>query len=502
MTHAFRVPARPESFDLRPSQSALVVVDMQNAYLSRGGYYDVFGVDISGAPELIKRVNAVITASRAVGMPVVFFQNGFSPGLHDAGGPDSPNWYKSNALRLMRERSELAGTLLIKGTWDYELADELKPDPQDLIVQKPRYSGFWGTNLDMMLRPRHPEIGLHRDRLQRVRRVLAAGRVLPRILPPARRGREPAGRAARGPRRRAVQRPDVLRVGDHDRRVRRRAPVGAGHVTMRVAIIGVGSIGSYLVDGIGRGLAGPVELAGIAGRPGAEARLAALAAGARCAWTTDALALLDHKPDIVIEAAGQAAARAYTVPLLEHGVDVMLMSVGALAEPAFLEQVAGAAARHGRRVYLPSGAIGGLDVLRAARIDTLSEVTLVTSKAPRALAGAPFFATHPIDLDAIRERTVIFDGPAREAVRLFPANVNVATALSLAGIGADRTRMQVVADPALDRNVHEVFARGSFGELRLRVENVPSPANPKTSFLACLSGLATLRRLTDPIQLG
>ena len=271
---------------------------------------------------------------------------------------------------------------------------------------------------------------------------------------------------------------------------------------MRAAVIGVGSIGSYLVEGIGRGLAGPVELTGIAATPAGEARLKELAHAAGCAWTTDPLSLADGKPDLVVEAASQAAARAYAVPLLERGVDVMLMSVGALADPAFLQEVTTVASRHGRRVHVPSGAIGGLDVLRAARVDGLAEVTLVTSKAPRALAGAPFFETHPIDLAAIRERTVIFDGPAREAVRLFPANVNVAAALSLAGLGADRTRMQVVADPALDRNVHEVVARGSFGELRLRVDNVPSPQNPKTSFLACLSGLATLRRLADPIQVG
>jgi ureidoacrylate peracid hydrolase len=154
MSRSFRVPARPEPFELDPARTALVVVDMQNAYLSKGGYYDVFGVDISGAPELIKRVNAVVAASRGAGVPVVFFQNGFAPDLHDAGGPDSPNWYKSNALRLMRERTALRGTLLTKGGWDYALQDDIRPEPQDVIVQKPRYSGFWGTNLDMILRAR------------------------------------------------------------------------------------------------------------------------------------------------------------------------------------------------------------------------------------------------------------------------------------------------------------------------------------------------------------
>lgn len=271
---------------------------------------------------------------------------------------------------------------------------------------------------------------------------------------------------------------------------------------MRAALIGVGSIGSYLFDSILQGAAGPIELVGLADVPGTEARLAELARQAGCAYTTNALELVEHRPAIVIEAASQAAVRQYAVPLLERGVDLLLMSVGALAEPSFFEQVTAAAARTGRRVYLPSGAIGGLDALRAARVDQLEEVTLITSKPPRALAGAPFFDQHPIDLEAIAERTVIFEGSAREAVRLFPANVNVAAALSLAGLGADRTRMQVVADPSLDRNVHEVVARGSFGELRLRLSNVPSPANPRTSFLACLSPLATLRRLADPIQLG
>ena len=117
-------------------------------------------------------------------------------------------------------------------------------------------------------------------------------------------------------------------------------------------------------------------------------------------------------------------------------------------------------------------------------------------------AGAPFFDAHPLDLQALTERTVIYEGPAQEAVRLFPENVNVAAAISLSGLGADRTLTQVVADPTLDRNVHEVSAHGDFGEMRITLRNVPSPSNAKTSYLACLSPLATLRRLAEPIQIG
>ena len=271
---------------------------------------------------------------------------------------------------------------------------------------------------------------------------------------------------------------------------------------MRVAVIGVGSIGRYLIDGILAGHAGAARVVGIAGRPGAAERLASMATRIGCRWTTDALELLGEKPDIVVEAASQAAVRQHAVAVLEGGADLLVMSVGALVDPALMARITATAVGHGRRVHVPAGAIGGLDVVRAASLGGLDEVTLITSKPPRALAGAPFFAAHPVDLDAIGERTVIFEGSAAEAVRLFPANVNVAAALSLAGLGAERTGMQVVADPTLDRNVHEVVARGSFGELRLRVANVPSPANPKTSFLACLSALATLRRLAASVQVG
>jgi aspartate dehydrogenase len=271
---------------------------------------------------------------------------------------------------------------------------------------------------------------------------------------------------------------------------------------MRVAVIGVGSIGRYLIDGVQAGRAGQARIVGIAAGPKSMPRLAELGSIVGCPWVTNPLELLTEKPDIVVEAASQAAVRQYAVAVLEGGADVLIMSVGALADPALVARVTGSAQRHGRRVHLPAGAIGGLDVLGAAALDRLDEVTLVTSKPPRGLAGAPFFESHPMDLETITERTVLFEGAATEAVRLFPANVNVAAVLSLAGIGPERTRMQVVADPMLDRNVHEVFARGSFGELRLRLANVPSPSNPKTSFLACLSALATLRRLAAPVQIG
>jgi ureidoacrylate peracid hydrolase len=148
------LPARPEPLMIRPAETALIVVDMQNAYASPGGYLDLAGFDITGAPPAIARIREATALARAAGMPVVFFQNGWDPGYVEAGGPGSPNWHKSNALKTMRRRPELQGKLLAKGGWDYELVQELQPQPGDIVVSKPRYSAFFNTNLDSLLRSR------------------------------------------------------------------------------------------------------------------------------------------------------------------------------------------------------------------------------------------------------------------------------------------------------------------------------------------------------------
>jgi ureidoacrylate peracid hydrolase len=148
------LPARPEPLRLKPSETALIVVDMQNAYASKGGYIDIAGFDVSGAPAAIQRTKLALEAARKAGMPVIYFQNGWDADYTEAGTPASPNWHKSNALKTMRARPELAGTLLAKGTWDYAIVDELTPQPGDLVVPKTRYSGFFNTNMDSMLRAR------------------------------------------------------------------------------------------------------------------------------------------------------------------------------------------------------------------------------------------------------------------------------------------------------------------------------------------------------------
>ena len=148
------VPARPENLPINPAETALIVVDMQNAYASPGGYLDLAGFDIAGAAGVIDRIALAVEAARAAGLTVVFFQNGWDPDYVEAGGPGSPNWWKSNALKTMRERPNLEGTLLAKGTWDYALVEKLRPQPGDIVIGKSRYSAFYNTNLDSTLRAR------------------------------------------------------------------------------------------------------------------------------------------------------------------------------------------------------------------------------------------------------------------------------------------------------------------------------------------------------------
>ncbi|MDA9508329.1 amidohydrolase [Bradyrhizobium sp. CCBAU 11386] len=148
------LPARPEPLRLAVDETAVVVVDMQNAYASPNGYLDLAGFDISGAKAAITAIQDVLTVARGAGVPVIFFQNGWDADYVEAGGPGSPNWHKSNALKTMRKRPELQGKLLAKGGWDYALVDELQPKPGDIVVPKTRYSGFFNSQFDSILRAR------------------------------------------------------------------------------------------------------------------------------------------------------------------------------------------------------------------------------------------------------------------------------------------------------------------------------------------------------------
>ena len=151
---ALTLPARPEALRLAPAETAVVVIDMQNAYASPGGYVDLAGFDIAGAASVIGRIAAVLDTARGAGVQIIYLQNGWDADYAEAGGPGSPNWHKSNALKTMRARPELAGQLLARGGWDYELVDALKPQPGDITLAKTRYSAFFNSQLDSVLRAR------------------------------------------------------------------------------------------------------------------------------------------------------------------------------------------------------------------------------------------------------------------------------------------------------------------------------------------------------------
>ncbi|KQN56773.1 pyrimidine utilization protein B [Erwinia sp. E602] len=152
--NAVTLPARPEPIRFPPEQTALIVVDMQNAYASAGGYLDLAGFDVSATRPVIEQIKVAVAAARAAGLQIIWLQNGWDEQYVEAGGPGSPNWHKSNALKTMRRQPELQGTLLAKGGWDYQLVDQLTPGPGDIVLPKPRYSGFFNTALDSMLRSR------------------------------------------------------------------------------------------------------------------------------------------------------------------------------------------------------------------------------------------------------------------------------------------------------------------------------------------------------------
>jgi aspartate dehydrogenase len=200
----------------------------------------------------------------------------------------------------------------------------------------------------------------------------------------------------------------------------------------------------------------------------------------------------------VVAAPTQAHLQEIAPKALGAGRDLVVLSCGALLGRA--DWVA-LAERHGCRILVPSGAIGGLDAVKGGAIGPITAVTMESRKAPAGWAGAPWVVQQQIDLDAIQEETLIFEGPATAACPAFPANVNVLAALSLAGIGPERTTTRIYAVPGLTRNTHRVSVEGEFGSFQLEVRNVPSE-NPRTGRLSYLSTIALLRDLGATMRVG
>ena len=201
--------------------------------------------------------------------------------------------------------------------------------------------------------------------------------------------------------------------------------------------------------------------------------------------------LLAFAPDLVVECAGHSAVSAYAVPLLERGVDQIIVSTGSLADAELLKTITAAAEKSTAKIKLPAGALPGVDALSSAKLAGLTKVTLRSAKPPLAWKGTPAESSH--DLDTIQAPVIIFSGTAREAATAYPKNANVAATAALAGVGFEKTTVELVADPGLARNTHHLEAEGTFGSMSLDIAGNPSPDNPKTSHMAALS----IMRLLD-----
>jgi len=262
-----------------------------------------------------------------------------------------------------------------------------------------------------------------------------------------------------------------------------------------VAIGSLGAIGRVVAARLDAGIPG-LQLAAVSARNVARAQ-ATVAAYRRPVPVVPARELAEHA-DIVVECAPSEAFAEIVEPALRKGRTVLVISVGALLSHPEAEALA---ARHGGRIIVPTGALLGLDAVRAAAEGEIRSVTMVTRKPPKGLEGAPHLVTNNISVQGLTAPLKVFEGSAREAVKGFPANVNVAAALSLAGIGPDRTTIEVWADPAATRNMHSITVVADSAEFTMSIANVPSE-NPKTGKITALSIVAALRRLVSPLSIG
>jgi aspartate dehydrogenase len=256
---------------------------------------------------------------------------------------------------------------------------------------------------------------------------------------------------------------------------------------MRVGLIGYGTIARRLKDFLRPDDA--IDIVGAVVRDPSKPRLNAPPV------FTSVAELLATRPTVVVEVGGHQALRQHGPAVLAAGIDLIFVSVGAMADRACEKAIVDAARAGHSHAIVASGAIGGLDALASAAAGGLSEVIHLTRKPPASLLPADEAAS-------LTEPREVFRGSAREGALLFPENINVAAAVSLAGMGLDRTQVSVVADPAVDRNTHRVTASGAFGDLRFDIENIPEPDNPKTGRLVAMSIAHCLRRIGSPLVVG
>jgi len=269
---------------------------------------------------------------------------------------------------------------------------------------------------------------------------------------------------------------------------------------LKIGIVGCGAIGSSLAESINMDFQGHAKISSLFDLDPVKSLRLSRRLSLKRSTAVSSLKKLISRSDFVIECASARAVKDVAEAALKAGKDCMIMSAGGIAL-RFHELIV-LADKHKAKIYIPSGAISGLDGLKASLWGGLKEVILTTRKNPVSFKGVPYVKEKGFALEGLKKDLVLFSGKAVDAVRFFPQNINVAAILSLAGLGIYNTKVRIIAVPGLKNNVHEIEIRSSAGRIFTRTENVIHPDNPKTSYLAVLSALACLKQVLDPVRIG
>jgi len=269
---------------------------------------------------------------------------------------------------------------------------------------------------------------------------------------------------------------------------------------LKIGIVGCGAIGSSLAGIIAKDFSKRAKLTALYDIDKAKsAKLSSLVSGSS-RLKTESLVSLINKSELVIEASSGKCSADIAKRVLSKGHSIIVMSVGGLLEN--FKQLYGLAQSHNARLYIPSGAIAGIDALKALNCSRINSVTLTTKKPPKAFQGVSYVAEKKIGLDNLKKEKIIFEGDVYAAIKAFPQNINVAATLSIAGIGPRRTQVRIIASPEITKNIHEVRIESDAGSVVTYTQNVIHPRNPKTSYLAVLSAVAVLKNILEPVRAG
>lgn len=269
---------------------------------------------------------------------------------------------------------------------------------------------------------------------------------------------------------------------------------------IKIGIVGCGAIGSSLAKVILSDLKDRADLTGLYDIDILKCDNLSRQLSKTKNFNTNSLNNLINKSSLVIEAASAKSSFGIAKKVLGKGKDIMVMSVGGIIDK--LNVLSGLAKKQDNKIYIPSGAICGIDGLKATKIAGIKKVVLTTCKHPLSFKGVAYIRQKGIKLEDIKKDKVVFSGPAKQAVRYFPQNINVAAVLSLAGIGEEKTVVKIIASPKIRKNIHEIEIESASASIFTRTENVLHPHNPKTSYLAVLAAIATLKQILDPIKIG